>query len=268
MLTFQLSSRGAAWSAQRLRDWIRAFYGGESVVVLAHREPVRHDRELDDDIVIRRSTSGLVTAVEPLIRACSGVWVAHGFSAADRVDVDGRDGPDVPPAYRRYQLHRGGINTKRADANSNTAISNASVPQLRATSHSSGEDETGGVVSVIPRDWGNTLSVDLRGPARTALVTALLLVSGPASADTPAIEAVAQQPQQQQPATRVQSLRRLNTANRFAMPVRTVEALRRIMSQPAMQRDIVRVLEGAGVGSLQADVLRILSEGQVTPPAR
>ena len=106
MLTLQMSSRGPAWSAQRLRDWIRTFYGDESIVVLAHREPFRHDRGPDGDIVIRRSASGLVTALEPLIQACSGVWVAHGAGTADRVVVDRRDGLDVPPANPLYRLRR------------------------------------------------------------------------------------------------------------------------------------------------------------------
>src|SRR5262245_34369280 len=106
----------------------------------------------------------------------------------------------------------------------------------------------------------------LRGPARAALVTTLIFFSVPTFADTPADAADAPQLRQQQPApARVQSLRRLNTPNRFATPARTVEALRKTFSAPAMQKDVARVLEGAGVGSLQADVLRILSEGQVMP---
>lgn len=97
---------GRVWSAERLRDWIRTFYGGESIVVLANREPFRHDRGPDGDIIVRRSAGGLVTALEPLIQACSGVWVAHGAGTADRVVVDGRDGLDVPPANPLYRLRR------------------------------------------------------------------------------------------------------------------------------------------------------------------
>ena len=94
------------WSAERLRSWIRAFYGRESIVVLANREPVRHDRAADGSVVVTRSASGLVTALEPLIHACSGVWVAHGAGTADRAVVDRRDGIDVPPASRTYRLRR------------------------------------------------------------------------------------------------------------------------------------------------------------------
>jgi nucleoid-associated protein YgaU len=84
-----------------------------------------------------------------------------------------------------------------------------------------------------------------------------------ASEDAAAGEAA----QQQQPPVpaRVQSLRRLGGATtRFVAPIRTVDALRRSMSRPNIQRDIARVMEGAGVGSLTADVQRILSQGMVT----
>jgi trehalose 6-phosphate synthase len=74
--------------------------------VLANREPIRHDRAADGSIVVRRSASGLVTALEPLIEACSGVWVAHGAGTADRAVVDRRNGLDVPPASPMYRLRR------------------------------------------------------------------------------------------------------------------------------------------------------------------
>src|SRR5437870_7122387 len=94
------------WSAERLRRWLATFYGGESIVVLANREPFRHDRLSDGRIVVRRSAGGLVTALEPLVHACSGVWVAHGAGTADKVVVDARDGLDVPPANPMYRLRR------------------------------------------------------------------------------------------------------------------------------------------------------------------
>jgi trehalose 6-phosphate synthase len=97
---------GDVWSAERLRRWIRTFYGGESIVVLANREPVRHDRAADDRILATRSASGLVTALEPLTHACSGVWVARGAGTADRAVVDRRDGLDVPPGTPFYRLRR------------------------------------------------------------------------------------------------------------------------------------------------------------------
>ena len=53
-------------------------------MVLANREPYIHERT-NGDIRVLHPASGLVTALEPVMRACSGVWVAHGGGTADRV---------------------------------------------------------------------------------------------------------------------------------------------------------------------------------------
>jgi trehalose 6-phosphate synthase len=94
------------WSAERLRVWIRTEYASESIVVLANREPVRHERAADGGIIVTRSASGLVTALEPLMQASAGVWVAHGAAAADRDVVDYRDEVHVPAINGLYSLRR------------------------------------------------------------------------------------------------------------------------------------------------------------------
>ena len=97
---------GRVWTAESLCTWLSSVYGGQSIVVLANREPFRHERERDGTVAVRRASGGLVTALEPLIEACSGVWVAHGAGTADRVSVDCRDGVAVPPSNPRYRLRR------------------------------------------------------------------------------------------------------------------------------------------------------------------
>jgi trehalose 6-phosphate synthase len=94
------------WTAERLRAYLNTIYCGDRIVVLSNREPFRHERTADGTIKVRRSASGLVTALEPLVQACSGVWVAHGAGTADRAVVDRRDGLDVPPANPQYRLRR------------------------------------------------------------------------------------------------------------------------------------------------------------------
>src|SRR5688572_27285969 len=96
----------AVWTGERLKLWLNTFFSGERVIVLANREPMMNDRAADGRIVARRSAGGLVTALEPLVQACSGVWVAHGAGTADRAIVDRRDGLDVPPASSQYRLRR------------------------------------------------------------------------------------------------------------------------------------------------------------------
>jgi trehalose 6-phosphate synthase len=94
------------WTAEHVETLLETFDSSGPIVVLANREPITHDRSPDGSIVVRRSASGLVTALEPLLQACSGVWVAHGAGTADRVVVDRRDGLDVPPASPMYRLRR------------------------------------------------------------------------------------------------------------------------------------------------------------------
>jgi trehalose 6-phosphate synthase len=99
-------NRRAVWTEGRLKTLLNTSFGGDRIVVLANREPFIHDRATDGRIVVRRSASGLVTALEPLVQACSGVWVAHGGGTADAMVVDHRNGLDVPPANPGYRLRR------------------------------------------------------------------------------------------------------------------------------------------------------------------
>jgi trehalose 6-phosphate synthase len=50
--------------------------------------------------------SGLVTALEPVLRACDGVWVAHGSGSEDALYVDKFGRLRVPPDDPRYTLRR------------------------------------------------------------------------------------------------------------------------------------------------------------------
>jgi len=101
---------GPLWNLDRFRAWLRGAYRGESIVVLANRQPFQHDRARDGHVVVRRCGGGLVTALEPVIQASSGVWVAHGAGAADRDMVDAHDGVNVPPANPLYRLRRVWLN--------------------------------------------------------------------------------------------------------------------------------------------------------------
>ena len=93
------------WSPARLRATLRQFLQGERIVILANREPYMHVKADGGNKVIHPA-SGLVTALEPVMRACSGVWVAHGSGTADRETVDIKDRVPVPPGEESYLLRR------------------------------------------------------------------------------------------------------------------------------------------------------------------
>lgn len=94
-----------AWTKQRLEDVVRERLGEAKLVVVANREPYIHTYE-EDDIRCIRPASGLTTALDPVMRACGGVWVAHGGGTADRATVDPFDRVAVPPEDPAYTLRR------------------------------------------------------------------------------------------------------------------------------------------------------------------
>ncbi len=102
----EMDGQDGAWSPQRLKQTLVRHFPGDKVIVLANREPYIHDKGEDGVIRVHHPASGLVTAVEPVLRACSGVWVAHGSGSADREAVDRHDRVRVPPGEGSYSLRR------------------------------------------------------------------------------------------------------------------------------------------------------------------
>jgi len=97
--------RAGPWGPERLRAALTEHLHGERVVILANREPYIHEKTADG-IRVLHPASGLVTALEPVMRACSGVWVAHGSGSADRETVDENDLVRVPPGEESYVVRR------------------------------------------------------------------------------------------------------------------------------------------------------------------
>jgi trehalose 6-phosphate synthase len=98
---------GAAWTPQRLKHALERHLQGERVVIVANREPYIHERaEGPGEVRVLHPASGLVSALEPVMRACSGVWVAHGSGSADRETSDRHGRLPVPPGQDAYTLRR------------------------------------------------------------------------------------------------------------------------------------------------------------------
>jgi trehalose 6-phosphate synthase len=93
------------WNPDTLRGLLHKELTGDQVLVVSNREPYIHVQE-SGRTHVRRPASGLVTAVEPVMRACSGTWIAHGAGAADRTVVDSHDRVAVPPENPSYTLRR------------------------------------------------------------------------------------------------------------------------------------------------------------------
>ncbi|MFZ2162316.1 MAG: trehalose-6-phosphate synthase [Sideroxyarcus sp.] len=93
------------WTPESLRAILHGELRGEDVIVVSNREPFIHQRH-GERIEVQQPASGLVTALEPIMRACSGTWIAHGSGTADRDVVDKNDRVAVPPDHPAYQLRR------------------------------------------------------------------------------------------------------------------------------------------------------------------
>ncbi len=93
------------WTPEALRHVVTHHLDNEQMIIVSNREPYIHNRE-GEDIRVQYPASGMVTALEPVMRACSGVWVAHGSGSADRDVVDEHDRLRVPPDDPTYVLRR------------------------------------------------------------------------------------------------------------------------------------------------------------------
>src|SRR6185312_4443169 len=93
------------WTPERLREHVRSKLSGRPLVVVANREPYRHSRK-SGRLEWMSPASGLVTGLEPLLRACGGTWIAHGDGDADRETSDGGGRVRVPPDRPQYVLRR------------------------------------------------------------------------------------------------------------------------------------------------------------------
>jgi alpha,alpha-trehalose-phosphate synthase [UDP-forming] len=93
------------WTAERLTVHVRQRTGSSRIFVVSNREPYMHVRKGRETVCVV-PPSGLVTAIEPVLRACDGVWVAHGSGNEDKSTVDEFDRLRVPPDDPRYTLRR------------------------------------------------------------------------------------------------------------------------------------------------------------------
>jgi trehalose-6-phosphate synthase/uncharacterized membrane protein affecting hemolysin expression len=93
------------WTADRLAVQVQTRLNGSRLFLVSNREPYMHQRngKLLEAVV---PPSGLVTALEPVLDACDGTWIAHGSGDADTEVVDAHDHLRVPPDDPRYTLRR------------------------------------------------------------------------------------------------------------------------------------------------------------------
>jgi trehalose 6-phosphate synthase len=107
-------THASVWTAERLRISLQSKLKGKPLFVVSNREPYMHVKS-DKGPEVLVPASGLVTALEPVLVASDGTWVAHGSGSADREMVDASDRLRVPPDSPSYTLRRVWLTDEEVD---------------------------------------------------------------------------------------------------------------------------------------------------------
>ena len=97
------------WTRDVLSELVRTKLDRYRFIVVSNREPFQHRYKTDKRggaIECVQPVGGVVSALDPVMQACGGVWIAHGNGSADRTVVDFYDHVQVPPTNPSYTLRR------------------------------------------------------------------------------------------------------------------------------------------------------------------
>src|SRR5215470_5881905 len=104
----------AIWTPERLNEEMKQVLEDKMMVVVSNREPYMHVR-VGKEINVLVPASGMVTAMEPILKACGGLWIASGSGDADKETVDENDKVQVPPYENKYTLRRVWLTKEQED---------------------------------------------------------------------------------------------------------------------------------------------------------
>jgi len=95
----------APWTAERLKEFVKTYLKDRKIFAVSNREPYVHSK-IKNEIMCSVPASGMVTAVEPVMEACGGVWLAQASGDADKETSDANGKLQVPPDDPKYTLKR------------------------------------------------------------------------------------------------------------------------------------------------------------------
>lgn len=99
------TSAEAIWTPERLKVEMENLLENKKMIVVSNREPYMHIHE-GKEIKCIVPASGMITAMEPILKTCGGLWIASGTGDADKETVDKNDKVQVPPEDPKYTLKR------------------------------------------------------------------------------------------------------------------------------------------------------------------
>lgn len=96
------------WTKESLKRIIKENFAGYKFILASNREPFLHiyDEGKKQKIICKRSVGGVSVALDSVMRATQGTWIAYGGSAADKEVVDKLDHIQVPTNNPKYTLRR------------------------------------------------------------------------------------------------------------------------------------------------------------------
>jgi len=101
----RLKKFDSPWTTERLKAFVTDILKDRKIFVVSNREPYVHTKE-GNTISYHFPASGMVTAIEPIMQATGGMWVAQATGNADKLVVDSNDTINVPPEDPHYKLKR------------------------------------------------------------------------------------------------------------------------------------------------------------------
>lgn len=102
------------WTKESLQELAQTRMGDYLFIVASNREPYVHTY-VGNEIQCVVPASGLTVALDPVMQACGGIWVAHGSGDADREKVDAFSKVAVPPDQPQYSLKRVWLSKEEED---------------------------------------------------------------------------------------------------------------------------------------------------------
>ncbi|HOW59999.1 MAG TPA: trehalose-6-phosphate synthase [Candidatus Omnitrophota bacterium] len=100
-----VNAEGTIWTKERLKDYLKSKLQGKQLYVISNREPYIHLKK-GSEIECITPASGVVTALDPVLQATGGLWIAHGAGDADREVVNKENKIRVPPWKPTFTLKR------------------------------------------------------------------------------------------------------------------------------------------------------------------
>lgn len=93
------------WTKGSLQAFIKDNMTDYTFIVVSSRQPYVHVFN-KGKIECQRGTGGVVSALDPIMKACNGLWVAYGNGDADNKVTDASGKIRVPPDKPSYTLKR------------------------------------------------------------------------------------------------------------------------------------------------------------------